>query len=179
MIRVFFGIPITLPIVDRLLHESEQLRSNPDFHLRWIAPSLMHITVKFIAAVSPDILARLADRAGELVSGIHRFNVLLTKIGGFPRPQAKVLAAYIKPHQQLLTLHQALDRAGETMGIQSELRRYRPHITLAKFRSIPNAIAPHFCTHFYVPVSELILYESRLIVGGSEYIPLQRFKLLE
>lgn len=179
MIRAFFGIAIPPKLTQQLLREYTPLQKICEGNLIGIDPSLFHVTVKFLSTVEPQALALLSDYAHDLAAATEAFSVSIRKINIFPRPIGRVVAAYVTPHPSLLALHQALDSKAISMGLAREGRRYRPHITLGKFNSTPCELPPIPNTDLVLPVTELMLYESRPGANGSHYIPLRRFPLLK
>ena len=89
------------------------------------------------------------------------------------------MAAYIAANPQLHALLDELDEAGEKLGIKAEARRYRPHVTLAKFKAQNQPIEAMLYSEFQMPVNQVVLYQSKPSADGSHYIPLQHFALSE
>ena len=73
--------------------------------------------------------------------------------------------------QALLALHAALNEALERLGLSTEARRYRPHVTLA--RHAANSAAPAQTTPLHWPVRGYALMESQQ--ATRDYIVLEHF----
>ncbi|OGO92671.1 MAG: 2'-5' RNA ligase [Coxiella sp. RIFCSPHIGHO2_12_FULL_42_15] len=179
MIRTFFGIPLTNDSISQLTAECNLLRPALGPKVHWIDPHLWHVTIKFMGAIEPSALTVISEVVANGAAETSKFQLIVKKISSFPKSCSRTVAAYLYPHPKLSHLHNLLDRAAEKMGVIPEARRFRPHVTVAKFHSTPMQVDPLFCAEFEIPVTELVLYESRPTAQGSHYIPLQHFKLLE
>lgn len=180
VIRAFFGLPIASSVKEQLLQDaSTQLSHVNEQDLRWLNSDFWHITVKFFGSIEPEALSTVSKALKELVNKTACFNLSIKKIAKFPGLSSNTVAAFVKPNLVLHDFHIHLDSAGEKMGIRRELRRYKPHITLAKFKSNRYSIEPVKYTNFLLPVNEIVLYESRPSDTGSYYVPLRRFELLK
>jgi len=179
MLRAFFGIPLDKATIKRLLQDISMLSLALGDNVRWSKPDLWHITVKFLANVHPSDLASLAEAADLFAQVTQTFPLQITKIACFPRPKARIIAAYIAPNPNLHALLGQLDQIGEKMGIKMETRRYRPHITLGKFKSETQYVEPILYPNFQTNINKIVLYQSKPSAEGSHYLPLQQFALCE
>ncbi len=177
MLRAFFGIPICEQ--DELLMAQliKQMRSDKDDDPHWIDPQHWHITIKFFASVEAETLTPICESIEEVTSTLAPFFLGVRKIAGFPAANSRNIAAHLIPHKALRLIFDSLDEAACVMGIAKETRRFRPHITLAKFRSNILPFEPVSLTDFKITAKELVLYESKPAREGSHYIPLRRFPL--
>lgn len=177
MLRVFFGIPIDSTVAEQLWQDLGGLRRSVPEELNSVAVDKWHITVKFFANINAETLSSIARSAQNICNGTKTFAVQIKKIATFPSPQSQTLAAHVVANDNLRSLHTKLDDHGKKMGIKPEARRYRPHITLAKFRSKVHHIEPMLYSDLFLPITELVLFESKLSSEGSTYVPLRRFRL--
>ena len=173
MIRAFFAIPVD---DDAFAHALEQwfAAMQCDQMASFVPPSRWHITVKFFDAIEPESLARLGTEARRLVEAMPQLQLEVKKIDSFPRADSPIIAAFIKPNRLLRRLHMDLDKAAARLGYRPELRRFRPHITLAKKHPAPlrcSTLLPYQNTAFCA--TKLMLYESRRHSGV--YVPLRTF----
>ena len=151
---------------------------------RLVAVGNLHLTLKFLGDVRPADVGAIR-RAMETVDAasfslecrgaalLGRNGIAAVNVGGD-------IAA-------LQSLHARLETALEPCGFEKELRRFRPHITLARqYRVKPGAdvaaIPYQPCTF---TVSDIILFESKRVdgrlgngapaearLGGVFYVPL-------
>jgi RNA 2',3'-cyclic 3'-phosphodiesterase len=179
MLRVFFGIPIDGDLTDKLIIDTANLKNQLNENIRWVKKENWHVTVKFFAEVNAESLTVISKTAEQIAQRTKPFTLKIKKTAVFPTSRSKIIAAFVRPNRVLRAIHVVLDKSGEKMGIKRECRRYRPHITLAKFRHKPFYIEPLVYSKLTLQVRELVLYESHQTNEGSEYIPLKRFKLVE
>ena len=181
MIRAFFGISLTPQQTEQLRREylplESSLKSACENTLVAIEPKFYHITLKFMAHIEPGALAELGDFTQTLLLNTPAFELQIKKIGLFPHVGGRVIAAFISPDPNLLALHLRLDQEGLKFGVARELRRYRPHITLGKFKSTPCQFDVIRESTVKIAVNSVTLYESRPGPQASIYIPLRVFPL--
>src|SRR5687767_1053459 len=104
-------------------------------NLSWVRPENLHVTLKFLGAVSdervPEVCRSLAEvaRPGRLelhVDGVTFFP---------PRGPIRVFVARLGGDiERLHTLQAGIEQALEPMGFPREQRAYTPHVTLARAR---------------------------------------------
>ena len=83
----------------------------------------------------------------------------------------------------VFSLEMVIDTECERLGFKREGRRFRPHLTLARIRD-PRSVDPlvaRFLKLQFVPIEfdvrEIVLYESRMMVSGLEYLKFRTFRL--
>lgn len=173
MIRAFFAIPVDDESFTDALKQWFAA-TLCDQRASFVSPSRWHITVKFFDAIEPESLARLGSEARMLVETMPQLQLEVKKIDSFPRADSPIIAAIIKPNRLLRRLHMDLDKAAARLGYRPELRRFRPHITLAKKHPAPwrcSAVLPY--QNITLCATKLMLYESRRHTGV--YVPLRTF----
>ena len=102
---------------------------------RWLRPEGMHLTLKFIGEVSDEVTHHIRRELGK----IHMPSAVELELRGwgfFPnarRPQ--VFWAGVQADVILEKLAGEIDWRLEPLGIKREAREFRPHLTLARFKS--------------------------------------------
>ena len=133
MIRLF--VAIDLPdTIKQTLHRCRPHISGG----RWVKDEQLHLTIRFIGEVHDDLLhdIRVALQSVDL----KPFPLKLQGTGFFPsRRKPRVLWVGIEESSRLKTLHNRIESALVTIGIEPDNRRFVPHITLARFKSPPSA----------------------------------------
>src|SRR5258708_17374240 len=129
MPRLFVALPVPEEVADALL----ALQSGvPD--ARWLPPENFHVTLCFAGevqgAVMRDLEEELADIAGPrfavALSGVHQFS---------SGKQPRALVATVEKSERLDWLQQKVSTVARHCGIALERRKFRPHVTLARFSS--------------------------------------------
>jgi 2'-5' RNA ligase len=143
---------------------------------RWVPPDNLHLTLRFIGEVDGG-LAQDIDTALMGLDG-RGFELRLAGLGHFGEgPKTRSLFAAVAPNEALSRLQQKVDQALQRLGLAPEGRKFKPHVTLARFRS-GAASMPHL-ERFLVEhalfragpfqVSQFSLFQSFLSGEGSIY----------
>lgn len=99
----------------------------------WQRDDQLHLTLAFIGEVAHPLMREIE---GELAR-VHfdPFDLALSGVGAFGRPgQPRVLWAGVENPTPILHLHEKIARAMERMGVAIDQRKFKPHVTLARFR---------------------------------------------
>jgi 2'-5' RNA ligase len=148
--------------------------------LRWQDDDQLHLTLRFIGEVERPVAEDLAAALARI--RFESFSLSLDGVGKFEKHRRGSLWAGVQPKDQLKSLAAKVERACQSAGLEPERRAYHPHITLARW----SGRAPDLDRHLEQlgglasspwPVSEFILYESRLGRDGAHYEPLERYSL--
>jgi len=135
-------------------------------------PDQLHLTLEFMGSVSADRLAAALEAAAEIRA--EPFDAVLDALEYWRRPQVLCLVAREIP-PALAGLVQALRAGLAARGFDTERRRYRAHLTVA--RKVERA--PHLVPTDPVcwPATEFSLVESITERTGSIYRPLAAWPL--
>jgi 2'-5' RNA ligase len=151
--------------------------------LRWSRSEQRHLTLQFFGRV-PDV-KELEAAVAESVRSVAPFMLTLGGAGAFPNARrASVL--WIGVHdgaEQLDGLAAQVTRATAALGYETEDRRYRPHVTLARagrardLREIVAALgksttSPSWC------VDRVVLFDSDTRADGAVHTERATFSLL-
>lgn len=166
--RLFVAVDIPESVRDAIARLLDRIkRPGP----KWVDPKNLHLTLKFIGESNdPEGISKALDG----VKGAA-FEIGLKGLGTFPR----VLWIGVEAPPEMKLLARRIDQALTPLGIPLEARAFSPHLTLARLkegRMSKFDEQPDFGTF---PVTEFVLYQSRLSPAGSSYTPLRRFPLVE
>ncbi len=109
------------------------------------------------------------------------FELNVAGLGCFGPPRApRNLWAGVQPAASVVSLHSAIKGQMENLGLTTESRAFRPHITLSRFKrqpgSVESLLAEYGATAFgSFQVDQFILFESEQRSGGSVYKVIERF----
>lgn len=143
---------------------------------RWVAEENYHLTLRFIGEVDnramDDIVERL-DRVRE-----PGFDLEIDGFGCFEtKGKVRALWARVPASEELLHLQRKIDTAIDAAGVPRETRKFKPHVTLARFKDAPlERVNSFICeaSPFRVPafpVGSFTLYRSFLNRDGPIYRP--------
>lgn len=152
---------------------------------RWQTDAQLHLTLAFMGEVDRHQARDIASALDNL-----RFppvDVELGQFGIFDNGRAgRVSTLWVgaEPVAPLTALAARVRELGRQAGVTFERRRFRPHITLARFSApgAPEIALQRFLTHTPSPVArwtarDAVLFESRLGATGAHYEPLHHFPL--
>ncbi|TAM80552.1 MAG: RNA 2',3'-cyclic phosphodiesterase [Acidobacteria bacterium] len=179
--RAFIAIELPDFIRDALAREQARFRTLC-MDARWTRPEGIHLTLKFLGDISDMQEAQVK----EALSQMERFEKFILGIHGFgffpDARQPKVFWAGLEASPGLARLAMEVENAMAPLGFPPEGRPFRPHLTLARFKTPrPQQRLEAFVAVHENPllgsfeVSEFFLWESRLLTGGSEYRKVARF----
>ena len=176
MPRLFTAIDIP----NRFHEEIAAIKSPTLSTARWTKPKQWHITLHFIGDGEIEPL----HEALKTIQA-KQFQLRIEGIGTFPtKGQPKVLWLGIEASKELNILHNSIGEALKQTGFQPDARRYKPHLTLARFKGSADITALQKCldtnNDFSTPefdVSEFVLYQSELQPDGAVYTALHRYPL--
>jgi len=166
-----------------------------DKFVKWVAPSLMHITLKFLGDVDVDGCEIIRKQLPTAVaSHTGRFSLQFSKTGVFGcthRPNIFYVGTQEdQTRKQFTDLAERVDSACNRAGFELERRAKTPHITLARTRrklskkqlndlaSLSESFLDYqFETPFDVAMERVALVQSTLSSEGAQYESLDEWSL--
>jgi 2'-5' RNA ligase len=175
-VRSFVAVLLPDAVRARLAAMVAEIRSRGPA-LAWVKADNLHLTLRFLGALEPGILARAQEAMRVAAASVSAsFTVELGGLGSFPARGAPrvVWAGVVAGGERLVALHAALEAALEARGIPGEGRAFHPHVTLARARERRGGArldavlgsGPRFGR---LEVGALHLMRSDLGPGGSRY----------
>ncbi len=171
MRRLFVALAMPDAVRARL---SEMLCGIPG--ARWVNPENLHLTLRFIGEVDGGAAEEIADSLSRLQA--PAFDLTLEGLGHFEsRGRLRALWVGVRPEPALTALQRKVENAVVAAGLPPESRKFKPHVTLARFSGTPLIEAGRYVEANAAirlapfPVTEVVLFESRLGRGGPAYFP--------
>jgi len=146
--------------------------------VRWVEPENLHVTLKFLGTVNPDLIGRVEKALDQVGGSNAKFDAEVTGFGAFPtirRP--RVIWAGVEPSPAVRCLKQDLEWALADCGFEKETRAFHPHVTLGRaeneggagaFRGLDEKMADMQLEATF-PVRSVVLMRSRLSKSGPSY----------
>jgi 2'-5' RNA ligase len=183
--RLFLAIDLPPEVKGHLRSvQSEWSKSHHPHRPAWTRTENLHLTVKFLGEVQDPTAARLLARIKDLPPA-GPFPLRTGPMEYFPpRGPVRILATQLLGDTpRLLQLVDALESLAELEGFPRERRRFKPHVTIGRSRTgLPGHLrsprtGPPFAPEPSEPflVHEVLLFESRLLRTGPEYVKLASF----
>lgn len=184
-LRCFIAINLPASIKEQLGQIQEELRRS-QADVSWVKPPNIHLTLKFLGEIGEKRVERVKEVLAEVVPGVSTFSLMLEGLGVFPNLKVpRVVWVGVKETPPaLLELQKAVDEGLAQIGFPKEGRKFSPHFTLGRVRSLRNLEALRdSLSNLKVEalgdakVMSLELMRSRLSPKGSEYSVLEQFLL--
>jgi RNA 2',3'-cyclic 3'-phosphodiesterase len=184
LLRTFIAVEIPAPIRQTIQRKTEALCNTlSDSLVRWVAMDNLHLTLKFLGAVSSAKMAELTQMLRVETDSFSAFDIQLSGLGSFPslrRP--RVLFIGIQAPAALEALQHSIESACARLGYESEARDFHPHLSIGRVRrdistsdqqKIRHAIeATKIDSLGTARVDSVHLYKSDLKPSGSVYTKL-------
>ncbi len=177
MIRAFIALELssaTRSVLTEVVADLKRLK----LHGRPVDPASIHLTLKFLGGVQPELLSPIRRRLTEVARNTSPFQLSLRRLGVFPGlKRARVVWFGVDPSDPLQNLHQQIEQEMESLGFEPETRPFKPHLTLMRLKSPTNlaALAHYLQEHEAkanagrMEVEEFVLFQSVLKPNGAEY----------
>lgn len=134
-IRCFLALEIAGD-VRRSLEEIIGRLDLPHFHVRWVSPKNLHLTLRFLGEIPEQAVPGISRAAGEAAAQTRPFAICLKGLGAFPASgNPRVVWVGMEDDRAVLRLERLLTGALEAAGVPPPDRPFRPHLTLGRVKS--------------------------------------------
>ncbi len=184
-VRAFFCLPLPEPLLRDLQSWMADAAAVTGRNgcAKWVSRDALHVTLRFCGEISPEQVKFLTDRVNELAAEkfTEPFSLSLTNLGTFGRPPRVLWAGLSGEIDRVRELNARLERICREGGLESDEKRYSPHLTLARFRVPPTAEIQRRIPGFSLEgrqwtADKIIFMRSRLTPQGPRYSPLAEFR---
>ena len=184
MMRAFVAIELGAPQRDALVQLIAKLPRSRD--VRWCSEAQLHLTLKFLGDVADDQVPQVCEAITAATEFIKPFTIALTDLDCFPNAHSpRVLWCGVDdPESGCARWLELADPLLEELGFPRENRAYHPHITLGRSKSSAGGRVMRTVLDSATPantppldVNEIVLFESRLLPSGAQYVPQHRVSL--
>lgn len=178
MPRLFAGIEIPNTISTQL-----SLQKGGLYGARWIDETNYHITLRFMGDVDYSLANEIVLHLSQIQ--LPEFDLSLRGFGSFGNKKPHSVFAAVQNNEDLILLHNEIERRMKSLGLKADKHDYTPHVTMARLKKTTEpidvanylAMRDHFHTeNFKVP--RFVLYSSRDSTGGGPYVIEESFDLL-
>lgn len=184
--RAFIAIPLNREVYAELALLQRRLgRSGAG--LRWVKPSNIHLTLKFLGSIDDKQLLRIISSLTNALKPHKSFFISLSGIGLFPdRNRPRIIWVGIKKgKEECVCLQKDIENSISNLGIEKENRAFSPHLTIGRviFKgnkpALVNLIEKErgFSLKAEVPVNMMVLFQSILTSKGPIYKRVGEFQL--
>lgn len=150
---------------------------------RPVDPETWHLTLAFLGDQPEAVLEHLHERLSDLT--FEPFDMRIRGIDIFGGRTPSVLFAGVERSDPLVALRRKLRAAVRAAGIELPRERFRPHVTLARFRKRLTVLEMQRIAGVLeawgdidagsLPVRHVTLFRSQLGAAGPVYAPLAEY----
>jgi 2'-5' RNA ligase len=152
-------------------------------NVRWVPPENWHITLKFLGATAADRVPWVEEAVGGIASTHRSATVDVRGLGAFPSVErARVLWAGVRDGETGLDALVTDLETGLAPAFRKEMRRFHPHLTVARSEPPVHLPAPYGETPLATEpfsIEQVVLFRSRLEGDATRYEPIGSFPLGE
>ncbi len=184
MHRIFIAADISDKARSRVAEHIRLLKSIGDFHgFKPVRPENLHLTLKFLGDTDDAALEKVQQAAALTASLSRAAAITIAGTGVFPAGRAgqTLWIGVDDATGKLAELAERLDANLANIGFPRERRRFSPHLTVGRIREGGRQIVVAHRDAQFRPegfvVSEIVLYESKLLPTGPVYSKLDAFPL--
>ena len=182
MARIFLALTLEKDVNDQIIDIKKELKSNPlkNVNITWQRNDYHHLTVYFVGEMEPEQITQMSDGLDNISLTDFSRSIELIAISSFPNDDSQAISALVKPSPQLQTLYEEVEKIIVNIGLGSDLKTYRPHITLGRFKekNRPRYEFKKFKEPMKGKVAQLNVLESEFISKGkTEYKLLKSLEL--
>lgn len=154
--------------------------------VRWVRSEGIHLTLKFLGEVDPDLIGEIVSKTEEAVQAIGPFAIGVKGGGGFPtlKHPRVIWIGVDDPSGELKKVQAGIEAGMEELGFQKERRDFAPHLTVGRLRTergregVAQPLDAIRASDLGImEVREIILFRSHLKPTGAEYTKLQTIPL--
>lgn len=184
MIRTFIAIDVPAEIKEGLSALQQELSRKLPGEIRWVKPRGMHLTLKFLGDIDPEMVGPVAVALDDAAGGHPAMRLAPEGLGCFPNPRRPRVAwvGLSGDVPELVSLQKSVEGSLAPLGFSPEKRSFHPHLTLGRVKRpkgswvkwlgrVGRPVLPNF------DVEEVVLYKSDLRPSGAVYTRLHAAEL--
>ena len=137
MLRSFVAVDIPQAARDALRDIIGRLQRESVTGIRWARPEGVHITLKFLGNIDPNLVNGILQTMGSAARDIRPFTLALSGLGGFPNSEAPRVI-WIGLTGELESLRELQSRIDQELHVSGffprENRAFTPHLTIGRAR---------------------------------------------
>jgi 2'-5' RNA ligase len=182
-IRAFAALNLSIPVTRRIAEQVERRHAPLEaagIKVAWVPPANYHLTLKFLGSVPEESLEAAADLLRRRLQGEPPFEARARRLGAFPSErEPRVLWVGVEAGEPLERVQRAVEAALMELGFDKEERAFHPHVTVGRVK-IGGPLGELWRSEDDFGASrltEVVLYESRTLRAGAEYVARQRVPL--
>jgi 2'-5' RNA ligase len=179
MARVFIALTPVKELNDKIIEIKKDLKIGllKDHIISWQNNNSHHITLNFIGSMEPEQIDQMFINLDKITTYKSQITLEINSISLFPNNNGQLLVANINPTPQLKKIHSKIEDIIKSIGFETHLKKYHPHITLGRFKDKERASfeIPELEEPIKSLVSNIDVYESEFESGKTSYQLIKTF----
>lgn len=176
MIRAFIAAEIDPRVRENIWRAVDQLRAS-GLAARWIAPTNIHLTLKFLGDIEPNQVETVHAVLQERLRPFPPCTINAKGLGVFPDARRPRIIWVGIEGMALASLAAEVESALSPLGFAPESRKFSPHLTIGRWRQTdrpPKTLGQELAKWKDVEfgatrVDEVVLFQSVLKPEGATY----------
>ena len=137
VVRTFIALETPENLRHQIRMLQSQLRGISGARISWVRSEGIHLTLKFLGDVERTELIGIEKALTDVAGGHSPVDLTSTMFGGFPNlRRPRVLWLGLDGGEQLINLQKDIDSSLTDFGFEREGKRYHPHLTIGRVKSI-------------------------------------------
>jgi len=178
-VRSFIAVGISEEVRGEITLVQNRLKKT-GAHVSWVRPENIHLSLQFLGDLARDRIEAVSRVVNTAAGSVQVFHLVVRGIGSFGRGGSpRVIWAGTEHCPELGILHSHVQKGLADVGIKTEERTFRPHLTVGRVRSsrgrqdLIAALKPFESTLFgECEIDRIKLVQSKLRPSGPEYTSL-------
>ena len=179
MARVFIALTPVKELNDKIVKIKKDLKVGllKDHNISWQNNNSHHITLNFIGSMEPEQIDEMFVNLENIITSKSKIALEINSVSLFPNDKGQVLVANIQLTPQLKKIHTRIEQVINTIGFETHLKKYHPHITLGRFKEKERASIeiPELAEPIKSSVANIDVYESEFEAGKTSYQLIKTF----
>jgi len=184
-LRTFIALDLDEPIRRKLMAVRDWLVSPAD-RVRLVESRNLHVTLNFLGDVPDGLAGDVCSIVQQAADRIEPFSFEVRGIQVVPPAGAvRMLWAKVSDSSgQMAKLYEQLSLGLAGLGLRGEDRRFKPHVTIMRIKSLKAPAAMRHQAREYADelfglqhADEVVAYTSQLGSAGAVYTPMMRAEL--
>jgi 2'-5' RNA ligase len=186
VLRAFIAVSLAPPIIGRIDTAMRKLRASiPD--VRWVKPENIHLTLKFLGNIEESQVDAIERVLAISLASFPLFIINARGLGVFPDARRPRVIWVGVDEPRLVELAASVEAALVDSGFAPEQRRFRPHLTIGRFRqfgSPANSLSAELKiweNEWFgaCDIEQVTVFESVLRPGGAVHTALKTIPLAD
>ena len=181
-LRCFVALNFSVAATRRIADDVEKRKAQvaaAGAKVAWVPAANLHVTLAFLGTVADEAVEAIAGRLGRVAQNFASLQARARGLGGFPSLERPNVLWVGVEAEGLATLQRDVEGQLAELGFDKETRPFHPHVTVGRVKQ-PADLKAAWSGDGEVaasPLAEIIVYESRTLQKGAEYIARARIPL--